>query len=190
MVFCLTNRKKRSLQNSRFVLVQFKVFFSAPLLFFFSSFFFCLVSSAAVNHLSVVSCDVKVASGGLWRGQVCGQLGFQQCTSPPACSTDPGSEPSGLAANNIISPSCCNQWLQQMRVQWQRLADGVHSNYSSIFTNCTSKCKSFDWTCYHRVISLCWSTQPAAWHSLGNGFLLSEHVLPCIGGQMWKHAHS
>lgn len=81
-------------------------------------------------------------------------------SSSPACSNDPGSEPSSLAANNIISPSCCSQWLQQMRVQWQRLADAARSNYSSIFTNYNSKCKSFDWNCCHRGILLCWNTQP------------------------------
>lgn len=143
MFFYSPSRKKQmSLRNSEFVSVQFKALF-----LLLSCYFFCLVCSSAVNHLFVVSADVKVASSGLWRGHFCGQLGFQQCTSSLACFADPGSEPSGLAAKDIISPSCYNQWLQQMRVQWQQLADAVHSNYSSIFTNCTSKSKSFDWNC-------------------------------------------
>lgn len=164
--------ERMRLWNSRFVSVRFKVLFLLPVLLFF-----CLVCSAAVNHFSVVSSDVKVASGGLCRGHFCGQLGFQHFTSSPACSTDPGSEPSGLAANNIISPSCCNQWLQQMRVQWQRLADAVHSNYGSIFTNCTSKCKSFDWHRYHRIISLCWNT--SLWPKATWGYLFPEHYWMC-----------
>lgn len=103
--FLLDKLKKKSLS-------KFKVCFGSIQGLFFlllCCYLSCLVCSAAVNHLSVVSSDVKVASGGLWRGHVCGQLGFQRCTSSRGCSTDPGSEPSSLAANNIISPSFCNQ---------------------------------------------------------------------------------